>query len=77
MSIRPSLPLSLFPQTYVQHLLQKNADSIVRQLLEEGGHFYVCGDISMAADVTRTLQVSHAHSHAHFPRQQWKRACPQ
>ena len=44
-------------QTYVQHLLKKNADSIVRQLIEERGHFYVCGDISMAADVGRTLQV--------------------
>lgn len=24
--------------------------------MEERGHFYVCGDISMAADVSRTLQ---------------------
>ena len=29
---------------------------IVHQLIEERGHFYVCGDISMAADVGRTLQ---------------------
>ena len=44
-------------QTYVQHLLKKNADTVVKQLIEERGHFYVCGDISMAADVCRTLQV--------------------
>ena len=44
-------------QTYVQHLLKKNAETVVKQLIEERGHFYVCGDISMAADVCRTLQV--------------------
>jgi hypothetical protein len=43
-------------KTYVQHLLKENADSIVQQLIEERGHFYVCGDVSMAADVGRTLQ---------------------
>ena len=43
-------------QTYVQHLLKENADKIVNQLIDERGHFYVCGDISMAADVCRTLQ---------------------
>jgi len=47
------------PKTYVQHLLKKNADRVVKQLIEEQGHFYVCGDISMAADVCRTLQVSY------------------
>ena len=45
-----------FIQTYVQHLLKKNADSIVQQLMVERGHFYVCGDVSMASDVGRTLQ---------------------
>lgn len=40
----------------MQHLLKKNADSIVQQLIEERGCFYVCGDVSMAADVGRTLQ---------------------
>ena len=43
-------------QTYVQHLLKENADKVVNQLIDERGHFYVCGDISMAADVCRTLQ---------------------
>eukprot|EP00731_Ephydatia_muelleri_P022495 Em0015g78a len=45
-----------YPKTYVQHLLKKNAESIVRMLIEERGHFYVCGDISMAAEVCRNLQ---------------------
>ena len=45
-------------QTYVQHLLKQNADAVVSQLIQERGHFYVCGDISMAAAVGRTLQVS-------------------
>ena len=40
----------------MQHLLKKNADSIVQQLMVERGHFYVCGDVSMASDVGRTLQ---------------------
>ena len=43
-------------QTYLQHLLKENAEKIIKQLMEERGHFYVCGDISMAADVCRTLQ---------------------
>lgn len=54
-----NLALSRTPgkeRTYVQHLLKKNADSIVQQLMVERGHFYVCGDVSMASDVGRTLQ---------------------
>lgn len=54
-SLTPPLT-STSAQTYVQHLLKENADKIVNQLIEERGHFYVCGDISMAADVCRTLQ---------------------
>ena len=52
----PSPPLPCSMQTYVQHLLKENADNIVRQLMEARGHVYVCGDISMAADVCRTIQ---------------------
>lgn len=40
----------------MQHLIKNNADKIVKELMEERGHIYVCGDISMAADVCRTLQ---------------------
>ncbi len=37
-------------------MLKKNADSIVQKLMVERGYFYVCGDVSMAADVGRTIQ---------------------
>ena len=30
---------------------------ICDKLLSQRGHFYVCGDVSMAEDVCRTLQV--------------------
>ena len=43
-------------QTYVQHLLKANAKEITTQIMGEKGHFYVCGDISMASDVSKTLQ---------------------
>ena len=36
--------------------MKKNASRIYEQVMEKGGHFYVCGDVSMAADVTTTLQ---------------------
>jgi len=45
-------------QTYVQDLLKKNANEVIELLMESQAQFYVCGDISMAADVYRTLEVS-------------------
>ena len=33
------------------------AFDICDKLLSQRGHFYVCGDVSMAEDVCRTLQV--------------------
>jgi len=30
---------------------------VVKDLLEDLGHIYVCGDISMAASVRKTVQV--------------------
>ena len=42
----------------MQDLLRKNADEIVELLMESQAHFYVCGDISMASDVFRTIEVS-------------------
>ena len=45
----------------MQDLLKKNADEITELLMESQAHFYVCGDISMAADVYRTLEVSGSH----------------
>jgi sulfite reductase (NADPH) flavoprotein alpha-component len=41
---------------YVQHRLQENASEIF-DWLEQGAHFYVCGDAKrMAADVETALQ---------------------
>ncbi|XP_074640312.1 nitric oxide synthase-like protein [Tubulanus polymorphus] len=45
------------PKTYVQHLLKRNAPNIYKTIHKNGGHFYVCGDVSMAADVTTTLEL--------------------
>lgn len=45
-----------FLQTYVQDLLVREGESISRQILEEGGHVYVCGDCTMAEDVYQTLK---------------------
>ena len=41
----------------MQDLLKENADMVVKDLLEELGHIYVCGDVSMAASVRKTVQV--------------------
>ena len=42
-------------RVYVQHKLQENAAEIYRWL-EDGAHFYICGDMKkMAADVQNTL----------------------
>lgn len=36
--------------------MKENAKKIAKQIMGEKGHFYVCGDISMATDVSKTLQ---------------------
>ena len=43
-------------QTYVQTILRKNAADVYRIIVKECGHFYVCGDVKMASDVTATLE---------------------
>ncbi|CAG7730913.1 unnamed protein product [Allacma fusca] len=43
-------------KTYVQDLLIREGESISRQILEQGGHVYVCGDCTMAEDVYQTLK---------------------
>ena len=35
--------------------MKKNGDQIYDQIVRKGGHFYVCGDVGMASDVTTTL----------------------
>ena len=46
----------LYFQTYVQNILSQNASDVYRIIVKEGGHFYVCGDVKMASDVTTTLE---------------------
>ena len=43
-------------QVYVQDILFNNAANTYEAVVKRGGHFYVCGDVSMANDVTKTLQ---------------------
>ncbi|GAB6030176.1 hypothetical protein CHUAL_005852 [Chamberlinius hualienensis] len=42
---------------YVQDLLTENASVVFREIYQEKGHFYVCGDVSMAEDVGKTLGI--------------------
>ncbi|KAH9512565.1 hypothetical protein Btru_038802, partial [Bulinus truncatus] len=45
------------PKVYVQDILLSNAPHVYETIVKKGGHFYVCGDVSMAHDVTRTLEA--------------------
>uniref|UniRef100_A0A8C3A1G8 Nitric oxide synthase n=1 Tax=Cyclopterus lumpus TaxID=8103 RepID=A0A8C3A1G8_CYCLU len=45
------------PKKYVQDVLREQLSEMVYQCLrEEGGHIYVCGDVTMAGDVLKTIQ---------------------
>ncbi|XP_064619550.1 nitric oxide synthase, salivary gland-like [Lineus longissimus] len=44
------------PKTYVQDLLEKTGEDVYELLNEKRGHFYVCGDVAMAANVMKTLE---------------------
>ncbi|KAF4518200.1 hypothetical protein B566_EDAN005925 [Ephemera danica] len=44
------------PKTYVQDLIRSESADIYRQVVLERGHFYVCGDCTMAEHVYRTLR---------------------
>lgn len=37
--------------------MKHQAQSLYKQLVEDGGHFYVCGDCTMAEHVFRTLKL--------------------
>ncbi|XP_017771545.1 PREDICTED: nitric oxide synthase, salivary gland [Nicrophorus vespilloides] len=57
---RAFLALSREPnieKTYVQDLALKEASEIFKLLVIEKGHFYVCGDCTMAEDVYHTLKT--------------------
>ncbi|KAJ8975786.1 hypothetical protein NQ317_005168 [Molorchus minor] len=45
------------PKTYVQNLALKEALEIYKFLVLEKGHFYVCGDCTMAEHVYQTLKA--------------------
>lgn len=38
-------------------MMRGEASSLYRQLVTEGGHFYVCGDVTMAEHVLQTLKT--------------------
>uniref|UniRef100_A0A1A8CCL5 Nitric oxide synthase n=1 Tax=Nothobranchius kadleci TaxID=1051664 RepID=A0A1A8CCL5_NOTKA len=45
------------PKKYVQDILREHLSEKVYQCLRrEGGHIYVCGDVTMAGDVLKTVQ---------------------
>ncbi|XP_078277885.1 nitric oxide synthase 1 [Rhinoraja longicauda] len=45
------------PKKYVQDVLREHhSDQIVELLQDQGGHIYVCGDVTMAQDVLKTIQ---------------------
>ncbi|KAF1455934.1 Nitric oxide synthase, brain, partial [Spheniscus mendiculus] len=45
------------PKKYVQDVLQEQlAQTVFKALKEQGGHIYVCGDVTMAGDVLKTIQ---------------------
>uniref|UniRef100_A0A8C8SRE1 Nitric oxide synthase n=1 Tax=Pelusios castaneus TaxID=367368 RepID=A0A8C8SRE1_9SAUR len=45
------------PKKYVQDVLQEQlAQAVYKALKEQGGHIYVCGDVTMAGDVFKAIQ---------------------
>ncbi|XP_072921558.1 nitric oxide synthase 1 isoform X1 [Hemitrygon akajei] len=45
------------PKKYVQDILREElSDKIFKLLQDQGGHIYVCGDVTMAGDVLKTIQ---------------------
>jgi hypothetical protein len=44
------------PKIYVQDMLKSNAVEVYRQIVEQDGHIYVCGDVSMASQVNTTVK---------------------
>lgn len=53
------------PKKYVQNVLREQLSETVYQCLkEERGHIYVCGDVTMAGDVLKTVQqIIKQHGH--------------
>lgn len=47
---------SLVPQTYVQDLIEKEANSLYQLIMNEDAHIYICGDVTMAEHVYQTIR---------------------
>lgn len=44
-------------QKYVQNVLKEQlSDQVIDYIVKKGGHFYVCGDVTMAADVGKAFE---------------------
>lgn len=37
-------------------MIRREKENIAKQIMEEGGHIYVCGDCTMAEEVYQTLK---------------------
>lgn len=48
--------ICLLLQTYVQDMLRRHSAEVYNLIDQSKGHFYVCGDVQMAAEVGETLE---------------------
>ncbi len=39
----------------MQHILKRNSKDVYDKLVNKNGHFYVCGDVTMASEVGNIL----------------------
>ena len=46
----------LYKQVYVQDIVKKNSVEVFNLIFNRKGHFYICGDVKMAEEVTKTLE---------------------
>eukprot|EP00111_Clytia_hemisphaerica_P016599 TCONS_00049205-protein len=43
------------PKTYVQQILHQDMEKVGETILDKQGHVYVCGDVTMASDVSKMI----------------------
>lgn len=48
--------MHLLKQKYVQDNMRNASRNVFQTLMQQNGHIYVCGDVSMAEDVNKTLK---------------------
>ncbi len=48
--------LTIFFKTYVQDRVEENSSEVYDLIVVKKGHLYICGDVRMAADLTKTLE---------------------